>query len=50
MLPSPGRASNDSAGDAVTSGTPWWRGYQEQLAARFHQEEIYIRALEAEVP
>jgi hypothetical protein len=29
---------------------PWWRTYQEQLAARFHQEEIHIRALEAEVP
>ena len=28
----------------------WWRAYQEQLAARFHQEEIHVRALDAQVP
>ena len=28
----------------------WWRSYQELLAARFHQEEIHIRAINAETP
>ena len=28
----------------------WWHTYQTQLATRFHQKEIHIRALPAEVP
>ena len=28
----------------------WWRAYREQLARRFGQEEIHIRALPAETP
>lgn len=29
---------------------PWWRSYGRKLAARFHQDEIHIRALPAERP
>ena len=28
----------------------WWRSYQEVLAERFQQEEIHIRAINAETP
>jgi hypothetical protein len=29
---------------------PWWQSYQKALASRFQQEEIHIRALQADVP
>jgi hypothetical protein len=28
----------------------WWRGYREQLEARFKQQELHVRALPIEVP
>lgn len=28
----------------------WWQAYQKTLASRFHQEEIHVRALPADVP
>jgi hypothetical protein len=27
----------------------WWRGYARQLAARFHQQTIHVRALRIEL-